>query len=75
MFGKNGLHLVPERLVDDWFVLAGIALSLVNGHANIEWVFEQLVEKSLVDGPTLMNPALLGRPALGVVAVSCQLLD
>src|SRR3546814_6323047 len=43
------MDLIPERLVDDGLMLAGIARAFVDGLAEVEPVAEQLVQEPLVD--------------------------
>ena len=46
---QDGVHLVPELLVDDRLVLAGIGRALVHRLAEVDAVVQQLVEVALVD--------------------------
>ena len=55
------MHLVPERLVDDRLVLAGIGRALVDGLADVDPVVEQLVEIALVDRLAALVGDALGR--------------
>ena len=47
--GEDGVDLVPQRLTDDRFVLAGIGRALVHGLADVDPVVQQLVDVALVD--------------------------
>ena len=46
---EGGLHLVPQRLVDDRIVLAGIGVILVDDLAAIDAVLQHQIERAAGD--------------------------
>ena len=59
VLGEDRVHPVPERLVDDRLVLAGIGRALVHRLPEVDPVVEQLVEVALVDELAALRPHAL----------------
>src|SRR3546814_15652190 len=65
-FLQDGMDLIPELLVADGLMLAGIARAFVDGLAEVEPVAEQLVQEPLLDrlAALVQGAALHQLPAL-----------
>ncbi len=64
VLGEDGVHLVPDRAVDDRLMLAGVARALVHRLAEVNAVVQDLVDRALVDRLARPVLAVLRRPAL-----------
>src|SRR5206468_1262480 len=64
---KNAVDLVPQALVDDGLVLAGIGRAFVDGFAEIDAAVDELVYEALVDRLAALDPYAVSRPMLVVV--------
>src|SRR5918994_7980467 len=73
--GQDLMDAIPGRALDDRPVLARVALALMHGLAEIGAVAQDLVQRALVERPTLAEGAGLRGPRLGAVALSVQLPD
>jgi hypothetical protein len=63
------MHPIPGPAVDNRLVLAGIALALVDGLAEVGAVAQDLVQRAFVEGATRTESAGLRGPRLGAVTL------
>ena len=69
---QDALHTVPELTVYDGFVLAGVALALVEDFAEIAPVRQYMVNVGLLPHPAAHRLALAARPGLHAMALPVQ---
>ena len=74
ILGQDGLHVVPKRLVDDGFMLARIALALVDDLAPIDPVLQHQVERTARQRLAAIAAAIGGCPDLADDAGGIKLL-
>src|SRR5262245_17648818 len=74
VLGEDGLHIVPQRLVDDGFMLAWIALALVDDFTPINSVLQHQVERTAGDWLAAMPAAIRGRSDLADNASGIEIL-
>src|SRR6516165_8460778 len=74
VLGEDGLHIVPKRFVDDGFMLAWIALALVDDFTPINPVLEHQVERTAGDRPAAIQAAIGGGADLADNAGAIEVL-
>ena len=62
--GQDGVHAVPNRLIDDRQVFGLVLLLFVAKFAQVGSVAQKLVHQALVNGLALTNLAVLRSPRL-----------
>src|SRR6266446_4133911 len=72
--GKLGLDRIPQRLIDDWLMLARIRLLVVNDLAPIDAVLQHQVERTAGEWPATRDPARGAGPQLALDAAGFQLV-
>src|SRR5271166_582180 len=71
---KDGLDIVPKRLLDDGLMLARIALVLVDDFTPINPVLQHQVERAASDRLAAVPAAVGGRPDLADNAGGIEVL-
>src|SRR6266481_4042329 len=79
VLGQDGLHIVPKRFFDDGFMLAWIALALVDDFTPINPVLQHQVERTAGERLAAIPAAIGGRSDLtdnaGGIEVLLQFAD
>src|SRR5436309_5600974 len=74
ILGEDGLHIVPEGLVDDGLMLAWIALVLVDDFTTIDPVLQHQVDGPAGERLSTIPAAIRSRPDLADNASAIEVL-